>query len=189
MQQLRNGNYVNVAHDHPDQNHFLLFSNGRMLAQDDGYPTDNKLTRSHNTIVVDTMGQKNEGGAWYEPFDYSLTGHLDDVMLSGSSACAAGNASKLYANAGRFVRHIAFIEGGYVVSIDDVRGTGAGQHTFDWRLHKMGAWTSPQAGEYIVADSQSMRLDIRILEPAAAGIQSAFLPVDPLVATTSRASP
>ena len=38
MQQLRNGNYVNVAHDHPDQNHFLLFSNGRMLAQDDGYP-------------------------------------------------------------------------------------------------------------------------------------------------------
>jgi hypothetical protein len=184
MQQLRNGNYVNVAHDHPDQNHFLLFSNGRMLAQDDGYPPDNKLTRSHNTIVIDTLGQKNEGGAWYQPFDYGLTGHLDDVMLSGSSACAAGNASKLYANASRFVRHIAFVEGGYVVSIDDVRGSGAGTHTFDWRLHKKGAWTSPQAGEYIVTDSQGMRLDIRILEPAAASVQGSFLPVDPLVATS-----
>jgi hypothetical protein len=186
MQQLRNGHYVNVAHDHPDQNHFLLFSNGRMLAQDDGYPTDNKLTRSHNTIVVDTMGQKNEGGAWYQPFDYTLCGHLDDVMLSGSSACAAGNASKLYANASRFVRHIAFIEGGYVVSIDDVRGAGTGPHTFDWRIHKNGTWTNGQAGEFFVADSLTfnMRLDIKLLEPSPASIQSSFLPVDPLVVTS-----
>ncbi len=183
MQQLCNGHYINVAHDHPDQNHFLLFSNGRMLAQDDGYPTDNKLTRSHNTIVIDTMGQQREGGAWYQPFDYNLTGHLDDVMLSGSSACAAGNASKLYANASRFVRHIAFIEGGYVVSIDDLRGTGS--HAFDWRLHKKGTWTNGQAGEFIVTDTLNMRLDIRLLEPAAVSIQSSFLPVDPLVITSN----
>src|SRR5271157_2773765 len=155
MQQLRNGNYVNVAHDHPDQNHFLLFSGGRMLAQDDGYPTDNKLTRSHNTIVIDTLGQTNEGGEWYQPFDYSLCGHLADVMLSGSSACAAGDATKLYVNASKFVRHIAFVEGGYVISIDDLKGMGTAAHAFNWRLHKTGIWSNGQPGEFIVTDSSN----------------------------------
>jgi hypothetical protein len=184
MQQLRNGNYVNVAHDHPDQNHFLLFSGGRMLAQDDGYPEDNKLTRSHNTVVIDTLGQTNEGGQWYQPFDYGLAGHLSDVMLSGSSACAAGDATKLYTNASRFVRHIAFVEGGYVISIDDLKGTGTAAHAFNWRLHKTGTWANGQAGEFIVTDSANMRLDIRFLEPPVASLQSAFLPVDPLVVTS-----
>jgi Heparinase II/III-like protein/Domain of unknown function (DUF4962) len=184
MQQLRNGNYVNVAHDHPDQNHFLLFSGGRMLAQDDGYPEDNKVTRSHNTIVIDTLGQTNEGGQWYQPFDYGLCGHLTDVMLSGSSACASGDATKLYKGASKFARHIAFVEGGYVISIDDLKGTGTTTHAFNWRLHKTGTWSSGQAGEFIVADSSNMRLDIRFLEPPVAGLQSAFLPVDPVVATS-----
>jgi hypothetical protein len=184
MQQLRNGNYVNVAHDHPDQNHFMLFSGGRMLAQDDGYPEDNKVTRSHNTIVIDTLGQTNEGGQWYQPFDYSLCGHLTDVMLSGSSACASGDATKLYKGASKFVRHIAFVEGGYVISIDDLKGTGTATHAFNWRLHKTGTWSGGQAGEFIVSDSSNMRLDIRFLEPPVASLQSAFLPVDPTVATS-----
>lgn len=172
MQQLRGTHYANVAHDHPDQNHFLFFSNGRMLAQDDGYPQQAKLTRSHNTIVVDTVGQMNDGEGWYQPFDYALCGHLDDVMLSGSSACAAGNASKLYTNATKFVRHIAFVEGGYVISIDDL--AAAALRTFDWRLHKAGSWNNGQAGEFFVDDSANMRLQIRILEPAATGLQSSF---------------
>jgi hypothetical protein len=178
MQQIRGTNYINVAHDHPDQNHFLLYSNGRMLAQDDGYPTVRKLTRSHNTITVDTLGQLRDDEGWYQPFDYNLCGHLDDVMLSGSSACAAGNASKLYANLTRFVRHIAFVEGGYVISIDDLVGTGAGSHSFEWRLHKDGTWRNGQAGEFFVDDSAAtnMRLQIRFLEPATAALQSSFLP-------------
>jgi hypothetical protein len=178
MQQLRGTKYANVAHDHPDQNHFMLFANGRLLAQDDGYPTDKKLTRSHNTIVIDTVGQINDGQGWYQPFDYALTGHLDDIMLSGSSASAIGNATKLYTNASKFLRHIAFIEGGYVVSIDELAGVGSGTHTFDWRLHKAGTWSAGQAGQFFVADSSNMRLDIKFLEPAAASIQSAFLPVE-----------
>ena len=129
-------------------------------------------------MTIDTAGQTREGGAWYQPFSYALCGHLDDVMLSGSSACASGNASKLYTGASRYVRHIAFVEGGYVISIDDITGTGAGTHKFDWRLHKAGTWTTGQLGEYIVADSLNMRLDIRFLEPAASAIQGSFLPAE-----------
>jgi hypothetical protein len=178
LQQLRGTGYANVAHDHPDQNHFLLFANGRMLAQDDGYPTVAKLTRSHNTIVVDTQGQRRDGEGWYQPFSYDSVGHLDDIMLSGPSAVAAGNATKLYWGITRFVRHIAFVEGSYVISIDDLIGSGAGAHLFDWRLHKAGTWSSGQPGQFFVADSNNMRLEIRFLEPAAASLQTAFLPAE-----------
>ncbi len=178
MQQLRGSGWVNVAHDHPDQNHFMLASGGRMLAQDDGYPRDRKLTRSHNTIVVDTLGQTREGSAWYQPFDYSLCGHLDDVLLSGSSALAAGNASNLYTNADRFVRNVAFVEGGYVVLIDELVGAGTGSHEFDWRLHKNGTWRTGAAGEFFVDDSAGMGLQIRFLEPAPAALTGTFLPAE-----------
>ena len=178
LQQLRGTGYANVAHDHPDQNHFLLYANGRMLAQDDGYPTVAKLTRSHNTIVVDTQGQRRDGEGWYQPFSYDSVGHLDDIMLSGASALAAGNATLLYWGTNRFVRHIAFVEGTYVVSIDDLVGKGTGSHLFDWRLHKAGIWAAGTPGQFVVNDSNSMCLEIRFLEPAASAIQSAFLPAE-----------
>ena len=99
-------------------------------------------------------------------------------------ACAAGDATKLYVNASKFVRHIAFVEGGYVISIDDLKGMGTAAHAFNWRLHKTGIWSNGQPGEFIVTDSSNMRLDIRFLEPPVSILQSAFLPVDPLVATS-----
>lgn len=180
LQQLRGTGYANVAHDHPDQNHFLLYANGSMLAQDDGYPTVAKLTRSHNTIVVDSQGQRRDGEGWYQPFSYDSVGHLDDIMLSGPTALAAGNATLLYWGVSRFVRHIAFVEGTYVVSIDDLAGAGTGSHTFDWRLHKAGIWSVGAPGQFFVNDSNTtnMRLEIRFLEPAASGIKTAFLPAE-----------
>ena len=178
LQQLRGTGYANVAHDHPDQNHFMLYANGRMLADDDGYPTVAKLTRSHNTIVVDSQGQRREGDAWYQPFSYDSCGHLDDIMLSGASAIAAGNATKLYWGVNRFVRHIAFVEGTYLISMDDLVGAGAGQHVYDWRLHKAGTWSGGQPGQFFVADSFNMRLEIKFLEPPAASLQTSFLPAE-----------
>jgi hypothetical protein len=177
MQQLSAGHYINVAHDHPDQNHFMLFAHGTMLAEDDGYPQEQKLSRSHNTVIVDGLGQTREGTGWYQPFPYEETGYLDDVVLSRSTAYAAGNAGILYEGADRFVRHIAFMEGEYVMIIDDLEGTGSTSHEYEWRLHKDGDWTSGGAGQFFVSDG-GVRLDIRFLEPAAANMQSSFLPAE-----------
>jgi hypothetical protein len=136
MRQREDPDWVNVAHDHPDQNHFLLFASGRMMAVNDGYPQEQKLTRSHNTIVVDGAGQTREGEARYQPFPYEETGTMDDVFLSRASAYAAGNASLLYEGAERFVRHLVFVEGQYVVILDDLVGARGTSHTYEWRLHK-----------------------------------------------------
>ncbi len=173
MNRLASG-WINVAHDHPDQNHFMLFADGEMLAQDDGYPKEKKLARSHNTITVDGEGQTREGGAWYQPFDYEKTGFMEDVLLSGSSAYAAGNASDLYANAERFVRHAAFVEGEYVVIVD-LLASGAIVREWDWRLHCDGSWSDDENGVYTVATGDAA-LRTTVLDPS--GHTAAFLPAE-----------
>ncbi|MBN1672038.1 MAG: DUF4962 domain-containing protein [Kiritimatiellae bacterium] len=195
MQQLRAGDaWVNVAHDHPDQNHFMLFAHGKMMAQDDDYPQPGngaKLTRNHNSIVIDGQGGPREGEGWYQPFPYSQTATMDDVLLSGSSAYAAGNATPLYTNANRFVRHIAFVEGEYVLMIDDLVGAGGTAHEFEWRLHKDGTWTNGAPGQFFVSDGD-VRLDIRFLAPAPGACTSQFLPAEatakPCVAVSTTAT-
>lgn len=177
MQKLRNGAYVNVAHDHPDQNHFLLFAHGRFLAEDDGYPKQKKLTRSHNTIVIDGKGQPREGTGWQQPFPYEQTGFMQDLFLSHSTAYAAGDASPLYDNAERFIRHVAFVNGGYVIVVDDVVGAGGGEHEFDWRLHKKGDWKKQGEGRFSAAEGD-VSLDIRFLHPPGNAMQAAFLPAE-----------
>ena len=37
-------------------------------------------------------GRTREGGAWYQPFDYSATGAMGDMLMAGATAYAAGNA-------------------------------------------------------------------------------------------------
>lgn len=177
MQQLRQPDWFNVAHDHPDQLHFLLFAHGKMLAEDDGYPKEKKLTRSHNTLLVDGLGQPRDGDGWYQPFDYAKTGTVDDVLLTGSTVVATGNASTCYAGAQKVVRHLAFVEGGYLVLVDELEGADAADHDFEWRLHKAGTWTKRAAGQFAVADGD-VALDVRFLEPTGAALQDQFLPAE-----------
>ncbi|MBN1808785.1 MAG: heparinase II/III family protein [Planctomycetes bacterium] len=168
LQNLRGAGWANVAHDHPDQNHFLLFSNGVFLAEDDGYPKEKKLTRSHNTIVIDGKGQPREGTGWQQPFDYSLTGFMRDVFLYHNFAYAAGDGGRLYDGADRFVRHVFFAGGDYLVLLDDLAGSGGRDHEYDWRLHKKGDWKDAGNGSFSVADG-GVSLRIQFLHPADAG--------------------
>ena len=48
--------YVNVAHDDPDANSFLLFADGEMVAKTDGY-SKHKKSANHNTILINCTGQ------------------------------------------------------------------------------------------------------------------------------------
>ncbi|MFW5739835.1 MAG: DUF4962 domain-containing protein, partial [Myxococcota bacterium] len=177
MQQIRAGDYVNVAHDHPDQNHFMIWAHGEMLADDDGYPKspDTKLTASHNTIVVDGQGGPEEGSGWYQPFPYEQTAFLRDVLISGSTAYAAGDAGRLYTHADRFVRHFVFVEGEYVMIIDDLQAEGAQDREFDWRLHNDGDWTELGALEHEVSKGDA-GLHVRLLAPAASNATSSYFP-------------
>lgn len=182
MQQMRGSGgtaWVNVAHDHPDQNHFLLWAHGKMLAVDDGYPSgdppDAKLSSRHNTVLIDGQGGPREATGWYQPFDYAQTAFLRDAFIDGATAYAAGDASRLYLQGQKVVRHVAFVEGGYVMMIDELLGKGTGDHRFEWRLHKKGAWKKQSATEFSVADG-TVSLDVRFLEPGGGALSSEFFP-------------
>jgi len=180
LQRLRGANWANVAHSHPDHNHFLLYAHGALLAEDDQYPKKAKLTRSHNTITIDGKAGPREGTGWYQPFDYKRTAFMQDVLISGSTAYAAGNASRLYDLAERFVRHVAFVDGEYVIVYDDLVAAGAQERSFEWRLHKKGEWKELSGGHFAVTDDadKAVSLDIRFLVPDAAKLTSRFLPAE-----------
>ncbi|MFW6154735.1 MAG: heparinase II/III domain-containing protein [Planctomycetota bacterium] len=161
LQQLRGNNYANVAHDHADQNHFLLYAFGEMLATDDGYP-DQNWTASHNTIIIDGQGQPREGSTWQQPFDYGLTGTMLDEFLAGDTFFATGDASPCYEEASRFHRHAAFVDGRYAVLLDDLAGYGWGDRDFEWRIHNDGTWTTEGPNQYRVTDGGAW-LDIFFL--------------------------
>ncbi len=172
----RKSHYVNVAHDHPDQNHFLLYAHGEMLAEDDGYPKKTKLTRNHNTLTVDGKGQPREGTGWQQPFAYEKTGRLRDVFLAGATAFATGDAGPCYEGADAHLRHIAFVDGAYVIVLDDLEGAGREAHDYEWRLHKKGRWSSAGEGGFLVTGDRAA-LDIRFLLPDGE-IASEFLPAE-----------
>lgn len=167
--------YINVAHDHPDQNHFMIWAHGKMLTDDDGYPKspDTKLTASHNTVLIDGEGGPEEGTGWYQPFPYDQTAFMQDVAISDTTAYAGGNASRLYTHGERFIRHFLLVEGSYVLIIDDLKGEGAASHSFDWRLHKDGDWTEVSDTEFSVADGDA-GLHVRFLAPAAGDSSSSL---------------
>ncbi len=171
MQRIRRNTYVNVAHDHPDQNHFMIFAHGKMLAEDDGYPKQRKLTRSHNTVVINGKGQRGDGDGWYQPFPYEQTGFLEDVFCAHSTAFAAGNATRLYEGARKFVRYVAFVDGQYVVCLDDLAAVPPGD--FEWRLHKGGRWNQSGPGRFAVTDG-GVGLDVAFLAPRPEAIQHSF---------------
>jgi hypothetical protein len=167
--------YINVAHDHPDQNSFVLFAHDQMLAMDDGYPKDKKLTAAHNTLLIDGEGGPKEGTGWYQPFPYDETAFLRDVAHSGATAVASGDASRLYLKGKRFVRHVAFVEGQYLLLIDDVAGEGAGDHDFDWRLHGDGSWKKVAGDHFrMTKGTDGAALSVYFAAPAAAQLQSSF---------------
>jgi hypothetical protein len=169
--------YINVAHSHPDQNSFLIWAHGKMLAVDDGYPKspDTKLTASHNTLLIDGVGGPEEGTGWYQPFPYDQTAFTPDVVVSKATAYAGGDASKLYTHGQRFIRHFAFVEGRYVMIIDDLQGEGTGSHTFDWRLHSQETFTKSSDTAF-KAGSGAASLDVRFLAPDAGALTSSFFP-------------
>ena len=54
--------YVNVAHDHPDANSFIIFGDGDYMAETDRYPLKpGKLSTGHNTILINGLGQAVQG--------------------------------------------------------------------------------------------------------------------------------
>jgi hypothetical protein len=124
--------YVNVAHDDPDAGQFQLYADGAKIAMDDGY-SSHKLTSSHNTILVNGKGQKQEGQEWTQPIpktDMSKLAYMVTYKASDDIVIAEGEAGGMYPDLDRFRRTFIWVKGSYVLIIDDI--TAKKESEFTW---------------------------------------------------------
>lgn len=153
LNEFRNANdyrYINVAHDDPDANSFVLWRDGDFLAETSRYSRA-KQSANHNTILINGMGQMSrgrpEGGVWTQP----ATGNVDMTDMAYATAYKAGDdaviiegeaAGSYLAVRGdgasrpgleRFRRTFIWVEGGYVLVLDDIR-TGGPQVEVTWLM-------------------------------------------------------
>jgi hypothetical protein len=132
--------YVNVAHEHPDANSFILLADGEYLAETDRYcERPGKVSSSCNTILVNGIGQvpkgRDEGDEWLQPGSDDMTGMGRIVAWkdAGEVVVAEGEAAGsylAYADAkqhrerpalDRYRRTFIWVKGGYVLVLDDIR--------------------------------------------------------------------
>jgi Heparinase II/III-like protein len=120
----RNGNhfhYINVAHDDPDANMYVIYAKGRFLVDDDRYAAI-KLTSSHNTILVDGHGQIGEGSRFTQPVPGDMTGmaRITAHQLEGPIGAIEGEAAHAYTGLRRFRRTVLWVENSYILILDDI---------------------------------------------------------------------
>ena len=131
------GNYINVAHDDPDANSFVLFEDGEFVAETDRY-SKNKHSSNHNTILINGRGQnargRREGGGWSQPATGNQPMHDMGVVTAmarqGKNLAIEGEAAGSYpALRGkngrpaldRYRRTFIWVEGKYLLVLDDIR--------------------------------------------------------------------
>jgi hypothetical protein len=125
-----------TGHNHPEQNHFILFGRGEVLAGDQGY-TYEKLTRNHNTVLVDGKGQYGDGQMW--PGPTPGRSRITDFVTEGDVTMMMGDAASAYPEElglTRFERTLVLAGRDVVVVCD--RLAADQPRTFSWLLHHWG---------------------------------------------------
>lgn len=136
-----NFKYINVAHDDPDANSFIVYSNGAFLAESDRY-SEHKKSANFNTILINGMGQQvpghNEGSKWSQPargpIDMSQMANVTALKQTPDIDVISGEAGQAYnqLQAGgtrdngrpalnRYRRCLTFVRGDYILVMDDIR--------------------------------------------------------------------
>jgi hypothetical protein len=134
--------YLNVAHDHPDANSFIILGDAEYLAETDGYCEEpGKLSSSVNTILINGLGQvadgRPEGDVWQQPGGGDMTemGKITAYKELGDVVVVEGEAAGSYIAYSdaktkrsrpaidRFRRTFIWVKGGYILAFDDIRST------------------------------------------------------------------
>ena len=182
LNEFRNRNgfkYINVAHDDPDANSFVLYSGGALLAETDRY-SQAKQSSNYNTVLVNGRGQSSAGrpdvSGWNQPASGS-TDMTQGIRLTAYKAAngivaAEGEAGGAYARQpareGRaaspglngFRRAVVWVEGRYILILDDVRPREVADISWLIQAKKLDAENAAE-GRYLLAnDGASARLHL-----------------------------
>jgi len=122
--------YINIAHDDPDANSFLIYADGKMLADYDPYANP-KLTSSHNTILVNGEGQRHRGTGWTQPISDMVDMASVVTWKSNENAVAMeGEAGNSYEPLSRYRRSLIWVSGSYILLLDEIRANDQAEITW-----------------------------------------------------------
>jgi hypothetical protein len=190
---LNDFRYINVAHDDPDANSFVLFKDGDYLAQTDRY-SKHKQSANHNTILINGMGQRvpgrGENMVWSQP----ATGKTDMTKMAVITAwqvadnvvAVEGEASGAYLNVNdrklnrsrpkldRYRRMMLWVKGDYVLVLDDIRAPEPVEITWLMQGNKLLQDKSQPMHFTLRHDKASCSFAVTSLDPE--GWQSRIVP-------------
>ena len=122
--------YINIAHDDPDANSFLIYADGNMVADYDPYAQP-KLTSSHNTILVNGEGQRHRGTGWTQPISDMVDMASVTTWKSNEKAVVMeGEAGNSYEPLSRYRRSLIWVSGSYILILDDIRANDQAEITW-----------------------------------------------------------
>ncbi len=133
----KSNGYVNVAHDDPDANTFTIAMGNEFVAETDRY-SKSKKSANHNTILINGFGQMTQGRAegqvWSQPGgDMTKMGIITAWRNTPQITVVEGEAAGSYLaytdkktkvsrpGLERFRRTYIWVNGGYILVLDDIR--------------------------------------------------------------------
>lgn len=93
--------HMNRGHEHPDQNHFIVWNKNGFLVSDTGY-TNKKLTIDHNSLLINDIGQLGEGEMWFGDGAVNKKAFSEKVGLSKEGIYSSADVSIVDADAAAF---------------------------------------------------------------------------------------
>ena len=190
--QANGGKYINVAHDDPDANGFILWKQGDWLAETDRY-SKHKQSANHNTVLINGMGQMSkgrpEGGVWSQPGgDMRKMGIVTAWEVGDGAVIIEGEAAGSYLaytdrktkrsrpGLDRFRRTFIWVEGRYVLVLDHLRAPEAVEVT--WLM---------QGKQLDVIDDKALRYRLRHEDASCAFQVVSDVPIASRAVVTSSA--
>jgi hypothetical protein len=143
---------VELAHVHPDANHFVIFGCGEWLLRDDGYAW--KDTGQHNTLLVDGKGQVGEGSAFFNSGGENPSSMTLPRVIAATSSEAvdriSGDATAVYPAAAtlkRYVRSLYFLKPDVLIVVDDIETEEP--RRLELRFHTESACEKKEDGSFL----------------------------------------
>jgi len=157
--------YINVAHDDPDANSFMLYTDRELVIRHDSYAY-RKLSSSHNTILVDGAGQLGEGEHWTQPLggerrDMSGLARICTWKQDDGVTVVEGEAGGAYAALDRYRRSMLWVEGRYLLVLDHIAGPR--RMRIDWLLQSAEVQALPGVvdGYRLSVDERGVAMRLR----------------------------
>ncbi len=154
--------YGSLNHSHADQNSFVIYNKGKVMAMDSGsydaYGSPHwrnwyKQTRAHNAITFD--GGTGQGLGPIGLGDKDAAGKLVKFASTPGYDVAVGDASAAYGGAvSRARRTLVYIRPATVVVVDQLRS--AQPRSWEWNLHTVAPLAGDAQGFKVTVDGVSM---------------------------------